>query len=58
MYKILVEQKENTDPSYTFPDTRAEPLNVHVEDLAEAQQKTAKEIEQRLRDRLAPAAKQ
>jgi SAM-dependent MidA family methyltransferase len=53
VYKILIEQKENTDPSYTFPDTRAEPLNVHADDLTPAQQVTEKEIEQRLRTRLA-----
>lgn len=53
VYKILVEQKENTDPSYSFPDTRAEPLIVKTEDLSEAQQTFEKVIEQRLRERLA-----
>jgi hypothetical protein len=53
VYKILLLQKENTDAAYSFPDTRAEPLTVRKEDLPEPQQTTAKELEQRLRDRLA-----
>ncbi len=52
VYKLLIEQKEDTDAAYVFPDTRAEPLNVHAEDLTPAQQATEKQIEQRLRDRL------
>jgi SAM-dependent MidA family methyltransferase len=51
VYKLLIEQKEGTDPSYVFPDNRAEPLNVHADDLTPAQQASAKEIEQHLRDR-------
>ncbi|HEY1760080.1 MAG TPA: SAM-dependent methyltransferase [Bryobacteraceae bacterium] len=52
VYKLLIEQKENTDPAYVFPDNRAEPLNVHTDDLTDAQQKSEKEIEERLRNRL------
>jgi SAM-dependent MidA family methyltransferase len=52
VYKLLIEQKENTDPAYVFPDNRAEPLNVHADDLTPAQQILEKQIEQRLRDRL------
>jgi len=52
VYKVLIEQKENTDPAYVFPDKRGEPLNVHAEDLTPAQQTSDKEIEQRLRERL------
>ena len=52
VYKLLIEQKENTDPAYVFPDNRSEALNVHVEDLTPAQQTADKEIEQRLRDHL------
>lgn len=52
VFKILIEQKENTDPSYTFPDNRGEPLAVRAEDLSKAQQTAAREIEQRLRERL------
>lgn len=53
VYKILIEQKENTDPSYTFPDNRAEVLTVKVEDLSKSQQTQEREIEQKLRQRLA-----
>jgi SAM-dependent MidA family methyltransferase len=53
VYKVLVEQKENTDPSYSFPDNRSEPIGVNPADLSEAQQTLEREIEQRLRDRLA-----
>jgi SAM-dependent MidA family methyltransferase len=51
VYKILIEQKESTDPAYVFPDNRAEPLNVHTDDLTPAQQTSAQEIEKRLHDR-------
>jgi len=54
VYKILVEQKENTDPSYSFPDDRAEPLTVKAENLTAAQQALALAIEKRLRERLSP----
>jgi SAM-dependent MidA family methyltransferase len=53
VFKVLIEQKENTDPAYAFPDTRAEPLTVNTENLTKAQQASAHEIEQRLRARLA-----
>ena len=54
VFKVLIQQKENTDPSYGFPDNRAEPLTVQLSDLTKAQQNSAREIEQRLRDRLSP----
>ena len=53
VFKVLVQQKENTDPAYVFPDPRAEPLSVKVEDLTPAQQATEQEIERKLRERLA-----
>jgi len=53
VYKLLIEQKENTDPSYVFPDTGAEPLAVQEEKLTDAQKATEKKVQQRLRDRLA-----
>jgi SAM-dependent MidA family methyltransferase len=53
VFKILVQQKERTDPAYVFPDNRAEPLSVEVEDLPQAQQAAEHEIEQKLRERLA-----
>jgi SAM-dependent MidA family methyltransferase len=54
VFKILVQQKENTDSAYVFPDPRGEPLRVRMEDLTTAQQTTEQEIEQKLRERLAP----
>ncbi len=56
VYKILVEQKDGTDPSYSFPDDRAEPLAVKNEDLTAADQALEKEIESRLRERLPVSA--
>jgi SAM-dependent MidA family methyltransferase len=53
VFKILVQQKENTDPAYVFPDNRAEPLSVQVESLTKEQQTAEREIEQKLRERLA-----
>jgi len=52
VYKVLIEQKENTDPSYSFPDSDAEPLTVKTENLTPDQQMLEREIEQRLRERL------
>jgi SAM-dependent MidA family methyltransferase len=53
VFKVLVQQKENTDPAYVFPDPRAEPLSVKAEALTPAQQATEQEIEGKLRERLA-----
>ena len=53
VFKVLVQQKESTDPAYVYPDPRAEPLTVQVEKLSPAQQLAEREIEQRLRERLA-----
>jgi SAM-dependent MidA family methyltransferase len=52
VFKILIEQKENTDAKYTFPDNRGEPLTVSVADLSKAQQDSERQIEERLRERL------
>jgi SAM-dependent MidA family methyltransferase len=52
VYKILIQQKEGTDPSYSFPDTRAEPWSVKTGDLDSAQQELEQEIERQLRLRL------
>jgi SAM-dependent MidA family methyltransferase len=54
VYKILVEQKEGTDPAYAFPDTGAEALTIQTENLTAPQQALEQEIEKRLRDRLQP----
>jgi SAM-dependent MidA family methyltransferase len=53
VFKVLIEQKENTDAAYAFPDTRAEALTVKNENLTKAQQALGREIQQRLRARLA-----
>ncbi len=52
VFKVLIEQKENTDTAYAFPDTRAETLTVKNENLTKAQQALEREIEGRLRARL------
>jgi SAM-dependent MidA family methyltransferase len=52
VYKILIEQKENTDPNYSYPGDDAEPLNVNTENLPVSQQALEHEIERLLRDRL------
>lgn len=52
VFKILIEQKENTDPTYTFPDNRGERLTISVGDLSKSQQAAEREIEERLRERL------
>ncbi|HLH41793.1 MAG TPA: SAM-dependent methyltransferase [Bryobacteraceae bacterium] len=52
VYKLLIEQKENTDPSYSFPGPDAEPLEVSAAGLTTAQQDLERQIEQRLRERL------
>jgi RNA polymerase sigma-70 factor (ECF subfamily) len=49
-YKILVEQKENTDPLYSFPDRRSEPITVNPADLSNAQQDLEREIERLVRE--------
>jgi SAM-dependent MidA family methyltransferase len=53
VFKVLVQQKEATDAAYVFPDNRAEPLNVKAENLTQEQQAIAREIERKLRERLA-----
>jgi SAM-dependent MidA family methyltransferase len=52
VYKLLIEQKEGTDASYSFPDKRPEPLNVSAEALPKEQQALEAQIEQKLRARL------
>lgn len=52
VYKVLIEQKENTDPSYSFPGTDAEPLTVNSEDLTAAQQELQQNMEHQLAARL------
>lgn len=52
VFKVLIQQKENTDAVYAFPDTRTEALTVKNENLTKAQQALEREIEQRMRARL------
>jgi SAM-dependent MidA family methyltransferase len=56
VYKLLVEQKEKTDPAYTFPATGAEPLTLSIENLPQDKQKLAKQIEQHLSERIKATA--
>jgi SAM-dependent MidA family methyltransferase len=48
VYKVLIEQKEGTDSSYSFPGMDAEPLTVNAENLTAAQQDVEHDIERRL----------
>ena len=57
VYKMLIEQKENTDPSYSFPGTDPEPLIVSPEKLTPTQQEAERAIEARLREHLNAPAK-
>ncbi len=56
-YKMLIEQKEKTDPAYNFPGPEPENLVVSAESLTAEKQKLAKEIAQKLGGRAAAAAK-
>ena len=47
-FKLLVQQKENTDASYVYPDPDREPLDVNEADLRPLQRNRAAEIEKRL----------
>jgi SAM-dependent MidA family methyltransferase len=48
-FKVLVQQKNKTDRSYTYPDGDPEPLESSQDDLSPAQRERAAEIERRLR---------
>jgi SAM-dependent MidA family methyltransferase len=48
VYKVLIEQKENTDPSYSFPGPDAEPLTVNTENLTAIQRELQQDMEHRL----------
>jgi hypothetical protein len=47
-FKLLVQQKENTDASYIYPDRYTEPLDVNEKGLSAAQRKRTAEVEKRL----------
>jgi hypothetical protein len=48
VYKVLIQQKDNTDAAYHYPGTPAEPLAVAEDSLDAAERKTMAEIEKRL----------
>jgi SAM-dependent MidA family methyltransferase len=52
VYKILIEQKESTDPMYSFAGADAEPLTINLEGLSAAQRNLERAIEQRFEERL------
>jgi len=52
VYKILIEERENSAPAYAYPGMDAEPLTVSTESLSQPQQVLERQIEQRLRQRL------
>jgi SAM-dependent MidA family methyltransferase len=48
-FKVLVQQQQKTDRSYTYPDSNPEPLESNRNDLTQVQRERAAEIERRLR---------
>lgn len=50
MFKILLQQKLQTDDAYLYPDTHSEPLDTGEAKLNVAQRQRVVEIEQRIRD--------
>ena len=47
-FKVLVQQKEGTDPAYSFPDRNPLPLGIDDKELTPAQRKRASGIEAKL----------
>ena len=47
-FKLMVQQKANTDGTYAYPDKEAESLALNENDLAPGQRKAASEIEKAL----------
>jgi SAM-dependent MidA family methyltransferase len=56
-FKLLVQQMENTDASYIYPDKEPEPLDVNETGLSSAQRKRAVAIENHLRGAAAGSAR-
>ena len=48
VYKVLIQQKANTDAAYRYPGTPAEPLTVAEDTLTQAQRKQLAAIEKKL----------
>lgn len=49
VYKVLIQQKENTDPAYTYPKDYAEPLPISEAGLTAEQRVRMAEIEKQLK---------
>lgn len=49
VYKVLIQQKDNTDPAYRFPGKPEEPLEVSEAGLSAAERRKMADIEKRLR---------
>ena len=48
VYKVLIQQKDNTDAAYKYPSNPAETLTVSEESLTPVELKTLAEIQKRL----------
>ncbi len=48
VYKVMIQQKENTDAAYRYPDDKAEPLTM-TEELSSAERTKLAEIEKNLK---------
>jgi SAM-dependent MidA family methyltransferase len=55
VYKLFVQQREGTDPAYSYPDKAPESLGLDRSTLTDAQRVRAAEIEKRLAGALPPA---
>ena len=47
-YRIMIQQKENTDSEYSYPDEDPDPLGVSQEGMSELQKTKAAEIAKKL----------
>ena len=47
-YRIIIQQKENTDDEYRYPDEDPDPLGVNQEGMSELQKTKAAEIAKKL----------
>jgi hypothetical protein len=48
VYKVLILQKQGTDPTYRFADSNLEPLGLDDATLSESERRRMEEIEKRL----------
>ena len=47
-FKLLVQQKQNTDPAYAYPDERRQPIDVNEYTLTQPQRARAADLEKKL----------